>query len=299
MNKRRVLVLIAVSWVLSALLAYGPIFLGWYTTKDHLVTLRSNPTLCTFEVSQPYAFVSSSVSFWIPCTVMVVLYQRILKTAMRQERQIRAMMNQNAQLNSQESESSMNDYEGRRESVGNNNYSDSHNGVDTNSAEGSSVTNADGESDHCNGVSADTEQLTPQKKKKQRLKKDMKQMRKIRKEYRAVKTLGIVMGSFIFCMGPLFLWYTITFGMCPMTCELSPKNAWVITLVFWIGYFNSCMNPVIYAFFNREFQVAYRRLFVRKPEFLNRRVSTSSEAALPPSPLLRRHSSNFNGTNKF
>lgn len=119
-------------------------------------------------------------------------------------------------------------------------------------------------------------------------KKDLKQMKKLRKEHRAAKTLGIIMGSFILCMGPIFLWYTITFGMCPVACRLSAKHAWVITLVFWIGYINSLMNPIIYAFFNRDFQVAFKRLFATCRKNYDqrqwRRHSMSSDTpATPPS----------------
>ncbi len=80
--------------------------------------------------------------------------------------------------------------------------------------------------------------------------------KKLKREHKAAKTLGIIMGAFLFCWLPFFLWYIITSAIC-VTC---PVPNIVISLLFWVGYFNSALNPMIYAFFNRDFRNAFKRL---------------------------------------
>ncbi|XP_058840199.1 uncharacterized protein LOC131695720 [Topomyia yanbarensis] len=76
-----------------------------------------------------------------------------------------------------------------------------------------------------------------------------------RAEHKAARTLGIIMGVFLLCWLPFFLWYVIT-TLCGE--ESCPCPDVVITLLFWIGYFNSTLNPLIYAYFNRDFREAFR-----------------------------------------
>lgn len=45
-------------------------------------------------------------------------------------------------------------------------------------------------------------------------------------------------------------------SLCQEYCT-SPKV--VVGIVFWIGYFNSALNPLIYAYFNREFRAAFKK----------------------------------------
>ncbi|XP_026475953.1 octopamine receptor beta-3R-like [Ctenocephalides felis] len=75
-----------------------------------------------------------------------------------------------------------------------------------------------------------------------------------RAEHKAARTLGIIMGVFLICWLPFFLWYVIT-TLCGDSC---PCPDVVVATLFWIGYFNSALNPLIYAYFNRDFREAFK-----------------------------------------
>lgn len=74
------------------------------------------------------------------------------------------------------------------------------------------------------------------------------------KERRATLILGIVMASFVGCWLPFFSLYPISLlaGF-----EVPPS---VFAFIFWLGYINSALNPIIYTIFNREFRQAFKRL---------------------------------------
>lgn len=42
-------------------------------------------------------------------------------------------------------------------------------------------------------------------------------------------------------------------------CDTCKSGNIVVAVVFWVGYFNSALNPLIYAYFNREFRAAFRK----------------------------------------
>ncbi|XP_059095465.1 octopamine receptor beta-3R-like isoform X1 [Tigriopus californicus] len=68
------------------------------------------------------------------------------------------------------------------------------------------------------------------------------------RESRAAKTLGIVMGIFLICWLPFFIWMPLT-GIFDLHTP-----SFVYTMILWVGYGNSVVNPFIYGFFNREFK---------------------------------------------
>lgn len=41
----------------------------------------------------------------------------------------------------------------------------------------------------------------------------------------------------------------------------------VVGILFWIGYFNSALNPIIYAYFNRDFRGAFKKTLKVSQEF--------------------------------
>lgn len=87
-TKKVVAVMILNTWISPALLSFIPIFAGWYTTESHKEDILQNPESCSFEVNKIYAVVSSSISFWIPCTIMLFTYYAIFREANRQEKQL-------------------------------------------------------------------------------------------------------------------------------------------------------------------------------------------------------------------
>ncbi len=81
--------MIGVAWTAPTLISFLPIFLGWYTTAEHQKWRQYHPNECILRVNQPYAFISSALTFWVPVSVMLILYRRIYKEALRQKEAIR------------------------------------------------------------------------------------------------------------------------------------------------------------------------------------------------------------------
>lgn len=88
MTKKVVALMILNTWISPAVLSFLPIFMGWYTTAKNQAYRNAHPDECEFIVNVPYAIVSSSISFWIPCTIMIYMYLAIFREANRQEKEM-------------------------------------------------------------------------------------------------------------------------------------------------------------------------------------------------------------------
>ncbi|XP_067097843.1 trace amine-associated receptor 13c-like [Osmerus mordax] len=77
-------------------------------------------------------------------------------------------------------------------------------------------------------------------------------------ERKAAKTLGIVVGVFIFCWMPFFVYSIID----PYINFVTPTA--VFEVFVWLGYFNSTLNPIIYALFYPWFRKCFHLIVTLK-----------------------------------
>lgn len=74
------------------------------------------------------------------------------------------------------------------------------------------------------------------------------------RERKATKTLGIILGAYIICWLPFFI-YTLLVPVC--TSCFYPE---LFDSFTWLGYLNSLINPIIYTMSNEDFKQAFHKL---------------------------------------
>ncbi|CAF0854346.1 unnamed protein product [Rotaria sp. Silwood1] len=287
-SERRRYIMIFFCWFVSALLSFIPIFTGVYTTREQrhkIDCLNHVHGRCIFAVNQAYAIVSSSFSFWVPGAIMIIMYAMLIRIADRKEREAYEIMDAVAQ---RRRASQQNQYSTRRRS------SEDQITIETtpmtqqlqrNHHLSTAMKTSNGHSNHLrrerkyDSLDTVTDRQASVDLHGSLIETRNTHMKHLRRERRAVKTLGSVMVAFIICWLPFFVRYT--------ACEPNRCN-WKIApliadIVFWVGYFNSMINPFLYAFHNRNFRTAFKKTLSRS--FVccrERRASTTSSIALPP-----------------
>ena len=250
---RRMLTMIVCVWMSAALVSIPPLF-GW----------KSEPKRgqCVVSQSIGYQFYATIGSFYIPLTVMIVIYSRIYLVSARIARQEAKSMT----------------------------VSEAHLSVPSCSRKNSNIC---GEENHnCpDGSSRRSEASMEMLPKKNRgsssssgvggngykpfaiFKKSRTHRVQSTSDSKATKTLGVIMGSFTACWLPFFIVALFK----PLCAD--PENCvphWLGSLFLWLGYANSLLNPVIYARFNRDFRTPFKEILLCRCRGINLRLRSES-----------------------
>ncbi|KAJ0002503.1 hypothetical protein NQD34_007652 [Periophthalmus magnuspinnatus] len=106
---------------------------------------------------------------------------------------------------------------------------------------------------------------------------DHQRNHRMRTETKAAKTLCIIMGCFCLCWAPFF----VTNVVDPFIGYTVPEQLWAACL--WLGYINSMLNPILYAFLNKSFRRAFLiilccgRKRYRRPSILGSAQCTTTQ----------------------
>ncbi|XP_072914352.1 beta-1 adrenergic receptor-like [Hemitrygon akajei] len=189
LTKARARAIVCLVWAISALISFLPIMNRWWEDSDPAAQkCYREPTCCDFVTNWPYAILSSTISFYIPLLVMILLYSKVFSEAKKQMKKM----------------------ERNKPRIG------------------------------------DSQQQN--KANKRRPSKLL-----ALKDHKALKTLGIIMGTFTLCWLPFFLANIV---------QVVSRNGIprALFLFFnWLGYVNSGFNPFIYCR-SSDFRRAFKKI---------------------------------------
>ncbi|XP_042341007.1 D(1) dopamine receptor-like [Plectropomus leopardus] len=232
MNKKVASVMIGVTWTVSVVISFVPVQLNWHRAEmrnpfGEDMALKRGDGSCDSSLSRTYAISSSLISFYIPVAIMIVTYTRIYRIAQMQIRMISSL--ERAAVHAQSCRSDVPELF----------------------------------PDLCTEIGASSYQsqisLHPDSQRSNR-----ELTVSIRKETKVLKTLSIIMGVFVCCWLPFFV-LNCALPFCPGPeapgAQRGPHcvSEKTFDVFVWIGWSNSSLNPVIYAF-NADFRDAFLRL---------------------------------------
>ena len=276
------LIAIAAAWALSIVLSVPAlIFVGGY---DPAIS-----TECVLIITPIFAIISSLISFYIPCVIVLIVYYHILKAARKHSRRRvapiqsatarTAVTQNNTQGTVPTNESrvftvqqeppggncSHNDTSDTPDTPNNVTADDNNNSINvtTTNNNGNSVTTTNDNSNKVTTVNTNGNNVTfsnpgnnnpPIRPQRRPANNDYERI-SVARERRAAIVLAIVVGVFIICWLPFFF-INVLLGICT-NCYVSIFAFQVVT---WLGWCNSVANPAIYTIFNKEFRNAFRRI---------------------------------------
>uniref|UniRef100_A0A8C5SL59 G-protein coupled receptors family 1 profile domain-containing protein n=1 Tax=Laticauda laticaudata TaxID=8630 RepID=A0A8C5SL59_LATLA len=242
---RRAAALISLTWLIGFLISIPPM-LGWRTPED-----RSDPNACTISKDPGYTIYSTFGAFYIPLLLMLVLYGRIFKAARFRIRKTVRKPVEKARRSAAEAKGAPCVNGALRPGEGG--------WVASSALELREVTPSNSAKSLMlplpNQPLPDAASPAPERKNEAKSAEAKRKMA-LARERKTVKTLGIIMGTFILCWLPFFI-VALVLPFCEVGCSMP---AWLGAVINWLGYSNSLLNPVIYAYFNKDFQSAFQKI---------------------------------------
>nr|XP_033470972.1 dopamine receptor D4 related sequence [Epinephelus lanceolatus] len=259
----RQLALIAATWVLSLSVA-SPVIFGLNQVAGR------NPSVCKLE-DKRFVVYSSFCSFFVPCPVMLLLYYGMFRGLRRWSSRSRSQGGRGSHpalsvrlhlalrrvkvTRSREkvvyvTSVGLSPTSPSSVSMTNPVSEEQQDGVPAAPESDPMTTQMDSVSD---GEPTERRENDLTKKKRGRL--NSKSSRVSVRERKAMKVLPVVVGVFLACWTPFFVVH-VTKVLCH-SCDIGPT---LISVVTWLGYVNSAINPIIYTAFNAEFRTVFHKL---------------------------------------
>ncbi|KAI8519101.1 G-protein coupled receptor 1 [Branchiostoma belcheri] len=269
-SNNRLAITITLVWTLSFGIS-APLLFG----SNYPATGERSPEMCGI-FNTNYMIYSSMCSFFIPCTAMLVLYYKILKKIKERSKKMAKKMPKSTSAG-MVCEDTVIAHTTTSSGIAMKENGASKKTLSTPVLDGHAVSVVDAnsrpssESDISVAMAAETNQSdeavrTPRGTKlpktrldaiKSKLKGKAKDEFPNRREQKAINVMKIVIGVFLICWTPFFV--TNVVRACS-TCTIPDT---LFSIVTWLGYLNSGMNPIIYTIFNDEFRIAFRKLLCK------------------------------------
>uniref|UniRef100_A0A8C4N726 Adrenoceptor alpha 1B n=1 Tax=Eptatretus burgeri TaxID=7764 RepID=A0A8C4N726_EPTBU len=222
-TRRRVLLVLLAVWIFSAVISIGPL-LGWKEPAP------KDLTVCLITEVPGYTLFSAVGSFYIPLCIILIMYCHVYVVAQRQTK----ILEEGIKLqccSQQDDGCTLRVHRG---------HSTLRPRAEERATDRSSIANDQGQYSNKGGIGNHFRSSLSMR------------FHKLSREKKAAKTLGIVVGGFILCWLPFF----ITLPIGAFFPEAHAPEV-LFKVVFWLGYFNSCINPIIYPCLSQEFKRAF------------------------------------------